>query len=331
MSLSFKSVTANKTNNNNNQNDDNLNEDENYDDDDYESADFDADDFDGNAILDDEDFADNLYYKDPEHFEYECYPIEKIDWIQEKKCEKIINFLKLENPFDAIFLLKQFKWNSQKIIDLFTKDPQHFLETYFNDNNNNNKSNTTTINNQNDKSKLDSFINIFSNNSDFFTPQNSATKLTNNKLNKETLSPSKLVLNNYCNICCTNKLELISLNDCLHCFCFECWRLHFETLISLGNTSFFECMETKCKSIASKEFVLNCLNQNSDLNVKNFNYRYRKLVTIDLINESDDLKLCPGDSKLVAISNKTTSLNNKSNEACSFIIWSKRYLLYNYK
>ena len=305
-------------------------EDDNYgDEEDYDTNDF-GDEFDTNSYGDffNDDDIDTMHLNNPEYFEFECYPIDKIDFILENKCEKLISALKLDNPFDAIFLLKQFKWNSQKIIDLFMKDNQSFLETYFSDNNNNKSNTPTTSSNQLDRPRLDSFINIFS-----------ETNLFSSHLNKtNSVDKSKETLI-YCNICCTNKpnsvLEMISLDECSHCFCFDCWRLHFETLISLGTTSFFECMETKCKTIASKDFVLKCLahefnspeNLKSNTNEKkNLNYLYKKLVAVDLIKESDDLKLCPGDNTVSKVSSQTSSSNKSSK--CGYIIWSKRCLFF---
>jgi hypothetical protein len=344
MSISVKQITSNDNLNNNN-------EDDQYDEE-YDSTDF-GDFDDHSAALDDfnDDDSDNFYSTDPERFDYDCFPIEKIDWILEKKCEKIISTLKLENPYDAIFLLKQFKWNSQKIVDIFNKDNQSFLEAYFSDNNNN-KSNTatssTSVVNQNNlnfrSSKLDSFINIFSNESTIFrSPLKSKELVLENKKSE----PGSL---HYCGICCTNKLEMSSLDDCSHFFCLECWRLHFESLICLGNTSVFECMETKCKVIASKDFVLNCLerpfetseylnptknNSVSSQERKNFNYLYRKLVAIDLIKESEDVMLCPGENKSQTMIAKTASSNNSkrfesyvysNSKKCSFIVWAKRFV-----
>ena len=342
MSMSVKQLTSNDNLNNNNNEDDQYEEE-------YDSTDF-GDFDDHSAALDDfnDDDPDNFYTNDPERFEYDCFPIEKIDWILEKKCEKIIHILKLDNPYDAIFLLKQFKWNSQKIVDIFNKDNQSFLEAYFSDNNNN-KSNTASStsvvdqNNQNVRSsKLGSFINIFSNDSGIF-----GSLFRSKELIFENKAHGSL---HYCSICCSYKLEMSSLDDCSHFFCLECWRLHFESLISLGNTSVFECMETKCKIIASKDFVINCLERpfetseylkstNSIIGAnqerKNFNYMYRKLVAIDLIKESEDIMLCPGENKAQSMPNKSTSTNNSkrfdsyvysNNNKCSYIVWAKRFV-----
>lgn len=260
MSLSVKKLTntdaENLNTNKNNNDDEHFDEDDEYDSNDFGDFGEEHDD----DFNDDDDDLDNFYTNDPERFEYECFPIEKIDWILEKKCEKVVNCLKLDDPYDAILLLKQFKWNAQKIVDLFNKDSQNFLETYFSDNNNNNKSNTATPsssatteqNNQNVKSsKLDSFINIFTQESTMFKPIGTAAG--HRQAVGLKLDPTSNSRQHYCNICCAVKLEMSCLDDCVHQFCLECWRLHFESLISLGNTSVFECMETKCKSVASKD------------------------------------------------------------------------------
>jgi hypothetical protein len=58
----------------------------------------------------------------------------------EKKCERLIEHLSLEEPLDALFLLKMFKWNVQTIIDLYEKDKQTILQAFSSDKNNNNNS-----------------------------------------------------------------------------------------------------------------------------------------------------------------------------------------------
>ncbi len=112
-----------------------LASDEDYDCDDYY---YDND----NADFPDDDSLDvnDIYQNDPEHFEYTCYSLEKIDWIVEKKCERLIEHMSLEEPLDALFLLKMFKWNVQTIIDLYEKDKQTILQAFSSDKNNNNNS-----------------------------------------------------------------------------------------------------------------------------------------------------------------------------------------------
>ena len=80
----------------------------------------------------------NIYLNDPEHFEYDCYGLEAIDWIMERKCERLIEALRLQEPVDALLLLKKFKWNVQRVIDIYEEDRPAFWQTYFSDNNNNN-------------------------------------------------------------------------------------------------------------------------------------------------------------------------------------------------
>ena len=78
-------------------------------------------------------------------------------------------------------------------------------------------------------------------------------------------------LPDYCDICCMTRdnadIEMCALDDCLHYFCIDCWRQHFESLVNFGAylSSTFECMQTKCGSVASKEFVLKCLNHSNEL------------------------------------------------------------------
>lgn len=80
----------------------------------------------------------NIYLNDPEQFEYDCYSLERIDWIMERKCERLIEALRLQEPVDALLLLKKFKWNVERVIEIYEEDRQAFWQTYFSDNNNNN-------------------------------------------------------------------------------------------------------------------------------------------------------------------------------------------------
>lgn len=106
---------------------------------------------------DENDNENDLYLNNPEHFEYESLPIESIDNIVEKKCQKVLSCLKLDDPLDSIYILKKFGWNCEKICDEFKKDKQVFLNAYFSDDNNNNSKTIVK-----DKLRLTSYINIFS-------------------------------------------------------------------------------------------------------------------------------------------------------------------------
>ena len=109
-----------------------------------------------------DDFGDenDLYANDPEQFAYESVPIEQIDTVVEKKCQRISAHLKLDDPLDSVYILKKFNWNCQKIIDAYDKDTQAFLNTYFSDANNNDHSKTMCK----DKLRLTSYLNIFTEN-----------------------------------------------------------------------------------------------------------------------------------------------------------------------
>lgn len=302
---------------NNNEDDiDNYEDDFNYNYDDDNNNNYLSDD------LEDDHDENNIYLNDPEYFEYESYPLDKLDWIIEKKCEKIYNYLNLNDPLDSIYILKQFTWNLQNLIEMYDKDKQTFLKTYFSDNNNNN---SKTVQGNFDKCKFSSFINIFNENSNFF---NKNKKLCVNESsqnsNKSMMSNSKL--QNYCNICCDNKSnpseEMLSLDECSHYFCIDCWYMHFENLITNTNSSNFECMQTKCNKIANKDFVLKCL-KNSTFATESSSSsssttlidRYKKLVAMDLINESEDLQMCPGETSVVVYNTPVASSNK--NQASS--------------
>ena len=89
--------------------------------------------------------VDDPYANDPEHFDYECLPLNKIDSITEKKCQRLIDTLRLEDTLDAVYLLKQFKRNCARIIEMYTKDKQEFVSKYFSDDNNNNRLDTYLV------------------------------------------------------------------------------------------------------------------------------------------------------------------------------------------
>lgn len=107
---------------------------------DYDSYDYNM--YNYSEITDDlneeESNENNIYTSDPEYFDYECYSLESIDWIVETKCETIIEKMNLEDPIDALFLLKEFKWDLNKIIDIYEQDTISFKKTYISDKNNNN-------------------------------------------------------------------------------------------------------------------------------------------------------------------------------------------------
>lgn len=316
---------------------------------------------------DDDDDDDDPYAKDPEYFEYELFPLNKIDLIVEKKCERLRSHLKLDGKFDAIYLLKQFKWNCQKIIDLYEKDKQEFLQTYFSDNNNNSSKSAESSASY---TKLNFYLGIFDPSlscpsSDMECIKSPVTMTTNDssvaksgsaKATKSTGSeaascsqkkkPTSPV--SYCEVCCTTKpnieQDIACLPECLHHFCRDCWRQHFEFLIVNNTTSFFECMETECNSIASKEFVLSVLSYSSQsprpASKIDFVERYRRLVSIDLVRESEDLQICPGEK--IEITPRSQAVTCKSSRQataasatvakeepirttskCNYIVWAK--------
>jgi hypothetical protein len=236
---------------------------------DYNNADFDFENDEDDAENDTDE--NNIYHSDPEYFDYECFQLEKIDWIMEIKCQRIMQHMQLDNPFDALCLLKQFRWNAKLIIDAYEQDPQIFMQTHFNDNNNNKG---ISGNDKNlSRSKLLSYINIFNNESKLFADLIEQEKQTN-------AQESNKLFNKYCDICCVNNLNIelgmaAAISECEHYFCRECWRMHFESLINesftntfVATSQAFECMQTKCKQVASKQFVLDCLkytiNNNED-------------------------------------------------------------------
>lgn len=119
---------------------------------------------------------------------------------------------------------------------------------------------------------------------------------------------------------------MMALAECGHEFCAECWRTHFESILSsAASTAAFECMQTKCKAIASKDFVLQCLTHSQlplppgsaetsaeQTSATSAAYKYRVLLATDLVKESEDLQLCPGEkeeAEVVAAATRPGSTN----------------------
>jgi hypothetical protein len=236
---------------------------------------------------DDED-DDNHYTNDPEYFEYESYPIERLDWIVEKKCEALNEHLKLDDPFDVLTLLRQFKWNHQTLIEAYKKDRTRFLSTYlFSDDNNNNNEKVMNKTSVNDFVRLVSYVGIFSGSQggeSAVAGQSRIQSRIGRLLASRHATHLKRPVDMFCNICCSTQVdELVTLDDCgVHFFCLDCWSLHFETHIKQGAGSLFECMQTKCSALASKDFVLRCLQASSLVGncarKKQLSERYRKLI-----------------------------------------------------
>jgi hypothetical protein len=115
------------------------------------------------------------------------------------------------------------------------------------------------------------YVNIFSNESKIFA---------NVKVLEEKRCIEKF--DTFCEICCSNQLNIeqsmaAAIDECGHFFCRECWRMHFESLINdsfwnrfAATSRAFECMQTKCKAIASKDFVLKCLKYNVNNNEESY-------------------------------------------------------------
>lgn len=139
--------------------------------------------------------------------------------------------------------------------------------------------------------------------------------------------------------------------------------MHFESLINdsfwnrlAASSKFFECMQTKCKAVAGKDFVLNCLKYSVNNNEESYcagvggsgsgsvdrdgtnlwkkalqasnttrklSDRYKQLVAIDLVTESEDIQLCPGDIIIQDkphSNNTTTPIKSDSPSFSTFLL-----------
>lgn len=213
---------------------------------------------------------------DPEFFDYESYPLEKLDWIVEKKCEQLISYLKLEDPLDALVLLRQFEWNHQTIIETYNKDKKQFIMDYLytGDSNNNNSKKFDSLQ---DRIKLASYLNIFGDSSNTLlnTLSEKIKQIDSSECSKREEDAG------LCNICFTNETDLASLAQCSHMFCVDCWSMHFEAHIQQGGHCSFECMQTKCNSVASRDFVFKCLQTSSRVEKKrHLVEKYKRLIGI---------------------------------------------------
>ena len=231
---------------------------------------------------DDEDYAQDFYSNDPEYFDYDSYPMEKLDWIMEMKCQQVMDQLKLDDPLDVLNILRQFKWDHQSVIEYFGKEKKQFLTNHlFSGDKNNNNSKRTSAN---DRLRLISYVNIFESSAE---QARMLAKIIKSEEDSETRM--RAMTGEFCAICWSTKSsihqEFLSLDECAHYFCTECWSLHFESHIKQGVASLYECMETKCNALASREFVLKCLHRSSSIGncvrKKNLIDRYRKLIGIE--------------------------------------------------
>lgn len=153
-----------------------------------------------------------------------------------------------------------------------------------------------------DKTHLSSYVNLFEN--VLTIPRVAATTTTMTTTKKLTNSQAD---ESFCQICYrdlgkTNSsgddnslVMMLKLHECGHVFCIECWSFHFQSILSsAASSAAFECMQTKCKSIADKEFVLKCLEFGGGGDQTSA-YKYRVLLAKDLVKESEDLQICPGE------------------------------------
>ena len=180
------------------------------------------------------------------------------------------------------------------------------------------------------RSLLTRFVNIFNAN-ELPSSLQTTTKSTTTSESTKTIAAATAA--NFCNICCTSSqssqpLVMLSLDECGHSFCSHCWYMHFEHQIRFGGggatSSSIECMQTKCKSVASKEFVLECLlntalvSGGGDDERSALAARYKRLLAIDLINESDDIRMCPGEIRVAVAGSESTR-----SQRCNRIVWAK--------
>lgn len=154
-----------------------------------------------------------------------------------------------------------------------------------------------------DKTHLSSYVNLFEN--VLTLPRVAATSTTTTTTTTKKLTNSPIDDESFCQICyrdlggkskdvACNAPVMLKLQECGHVFCIECWSFHFQSMLSsAASASAFECMQTKCKSIADKEFVLKCFEFGAGNDQAA--YKYRVLLAKDLVKESEDLQICPGE------------------------------------
>ena len=224
--------------------------------DNYEDCD-DGDDYYGNYEEDPEFYEENPY-DDPEYYEYKCFYIKELKSILNEKCEKISELLDLKYS-EANDLLKKFKFNYFKIVDLVKENKKSFVETY--------------IKNSNKAATTESAISVST-----VISMSSKLALISSKYEQCTICYEKKEIKS--DMCCL---------DCMHLYCKTCWKTYFEHSIYNSNTSIFECMNSKCKMIANQEFILKIFDTNNDLCE-----RYLKLCESDMIKVCEDFRHCPG-------------------------------------
>lgn len=153
---------------------------------------------------------------------------------------------------------------------------------------------------------MSAYLNLFEDFSS--TPPQAKAISSSSSTNLVKLINSKKDEDIFCQICYRNigkgqnatdhiSSQMLALQECGHEFCIECWCSHFESILcSAASSSSFECMQTKCKTVAGKYFVLRCLALSNGGNDRiGTAYKYRVLLATDLIKESEDLQICPGE------------------------------------
>lgn len=230
---------------------------DNYEDDDDDIDGADDDDDDDDYYKNSEELEYEDPYDDPEYYEYKCFYIKELKNVFREKIDKLSVLFDIKQP-EAEELLKKFKFNYFKIIDLVNKNKNLFIETYLNDDNNNSKTIVSSV-----MSTSSSFKHL--------SMQSSRQEL--------------------CTICYEKKEVKTDMDclDCMHLYCKLCWKNYFEHTLRNSNTSIFECMNSKCKLIADQQFILKIFDRSKDLCE-----RYLKSSENDTIKYCEDFRHCPG-------------------------------------
>ncbi|XP_053214669.1 potential E3 ubiquitin-protein ligase ariadne-2-like [Panonychus citri] len=167
-------------------------------------------------------------HNDPEYFDYECLPVQKVDKLFKDAIDYLCQSLQI-NSSEAKVLLYQNKYDVDKIKEKITKGEMNGSK-----------------NSPSDQIDSNIYMNGSSNGQIGWT--DSSSFMT-------------------CVICLRPQLTCTFIGlSCGHRYCRECWTCHIETQVTLGASIGIECMASKCHELIPEEFALanirkNCLRE----------------------------------------------------------------------
>ncbi|GLJ22723.1 hypothetical protein SUGI_0428140 [Cryptomeria japonica] len=93
-----------------------------------------------------------------------------------------------------------------------------------------------------------------------------------------------------CEICMDDKLqEEVTMMECGHCFCNECWTNYFVIMINEGKSRRVRCMAHKCKAICDEDIVRKLVSAKDPGQAE----RFERFLLESYIEDNGKVKWCP--------------------------------------